>query len=117
MSTSLRAKLRAKNPAMNSETSPSRCRLRCRARAEGASSDGQHVCERLDAQALGGLFVECLGAREHREQIDDVGFRLFVDVEALTFARGVKCVTKKFAQRSDGYQRSRRHGLHAWHPL
>ena len=59
---------------------------------------GQHVRERPDAQPVGGMLVEGVGARKHREQVDDVLFGLLVDVEMLMFARCVKCVTKKFAQ-------------------
>jgi hypothetical protein len=43
-------------------------------------------------------------------------FGLFVDVEMLMFARGVKRVTKEFAQGTDRYKRSA-DCLHAWHPF
>ena len=41
---------------------------------------------------------------------------LLVDTEMLMLARGVKRVTKEFAQGTDGYKRSR-DCLHAWHPF
>ena len=68
---------------------------------------GQHVGQRPDAQALRRALVQRIGAGEHGEQVDDVCFGLFVDVEMLMFARGVKRVTKEFAQGTDRYKRSR----------
>jgi hypothetical protein len=53
--------------------------------------------QRFDAQPLGSLFVESVGARKHGKKVDDVLLGLLVDIEALVFARFVKCVTKKLA--------------------
>jgi hypothetical protein len=54
------------------------------------------------------------GVGEHGEQIDDVLLGLFVDIEMLMLAGGVKRVTKKFPQRTDRYHRPRRRRLHDW---
>ena len=59
---------------------------------------GQHVGERPDAQAVGSLLVQRVGAREHGEQVDDVLLRLLLDVEMLMLGRFVKRVTKELAQ-------------------
>jgi hypothetical protein len=73
--------------------------------------------EGFDAKSLRGAFVEGVGPGEHGQQIDDVLFRLFVDVELLTRAGGVKGVAEKLAKRAYGYQRSRRRFVHAWRPF
>ncbi len=77
---------------------------------------GQHVRQRPDAQALRRALVQRVGAGEHGEQVDDVLFGLLVDVEMLVFARGVKRVTKEFAQGTNRYKSTRRRCLHTWHP-
>jgi len=83
-------------------------------RAGAGSFQGirQHMRQRLDAQAVRRLFIERIGPRKHRQQIYDVLLGLLVDVQMLMFARGVKRVTKKFAQRTYRHQRSRSRRLH-----
>src|SRR6202790_921937 len=76
----------------------------------------QHLRKRPDAQALRSALVQRVGAGEHGEQVDHVLLGLLVDIETLMLARGVKRVTKEFAQGTDRYERSR-HCLHAWHPF
>ena len=82
------------------------------ARARRLERIGQHVCQRLDAQAIRGPLIQRIGARKHGEQIDDILFGLLVDVQMLVFARTVKRITKEFAQRTYRNQRSRRRRLH-----
>src|SRR5260370_4304248 len=76
----------------------------------------QHLRERPDAQALRRALVQRVGAGEHGEQVDHVLLGLLVDIEMLMLARGVKRVTKEFAQGTDRYERSG-YSLHAWHPF
>jgi hypothetical protein len=86
-------------------------------RARRVERFGEHVRERLDAQPIGRFLVQSVGAREHRQQVDDVLLGLFVDVETLVLARFVKCVTKKLTQGTDGYQSPIGHCLHARCPF
>ena len=73
--------------------------------------------ERPDAQPIGGPFVQRVGARKHRQQVDHVLLGLLVDVQVLMLACGVKRVTKEFTQGADGYQSPIGHCLHARRPF
>src|ERR1700722_7027497 len=97
---SFAAKPRAKKPAMKSETSPRRGSA---AQAGGGRWERltQHERERLQARTRGGVFVECLGAGEERQQVHEILFGLLLNRHALLLERTVHRIPEVLAQVRD----------------
>ncbi len=74
----------------------------------------QHDDERLEARACGRALVESLGAREQRQQIDDIVLRLVLDLELLLLQGAVQGVLEELAQVRD-WQYARRGKLAVVH--
>ena len=96
---SLRAKLCAKKPATNSETSPSRCRPRLRSPAVGASSASDiSTTSGFSRMPSRRAVIQGLGAREERQQVDDVVLGLVLDRNALVGERGLQRIAEELPQ-------------------
>ena len=66
---------------------------------------GEDQRERLQAAAAGVVGLEeRLGVREHRQEVDDVVLRVFVDVQVLVPERPVKRIAEELAHVRDGLE-------------
>src|SRR5690606_4996864 len=64
----------------------------------------QHVRQRLEPYAFGGLVVQLFGASEHRQYVDDIVLGLIVDGDALLLQRRLNRIVKELAQVGDREQ-------------